>query len=199
MKRLAFLAFALAAVVPPTVASAQTRQKLSFQASGLYAGLGGDAYEGLTSGPGGEAQIRYTPGAFSLGLGVQYTSHDVKSDPFVGTSSMVGVFAEPRYVLPLNSSWVFPYVSARLAVVRLGISVSGIEAHGTGSQLNAGGGVLIRLATNLNLDVGATMGRIDIGKQTVDRKPENVDVEGSSPSGRDLFLRIGLAVGIGSR
>jgi len=56
--------------------SAQSAQAVSLQVSGLYNVVFGNVFENLKNGLGGEAQIRYTPGALSYGLGFQYTAHD---------------------------------------------------------------------------------------------------------------------------
>ncbi|MFL5513712.1 MAG: hypothetical protein ACJ8CN_14910, partial [Gemmatimonadales bacterium] len=56
--------------------AAQSAQAVSIQVSGLYNAVFGDVFETLKNGFGGEAQLRYTPGALSFGLGFQYTVHD---------------------------------------------------------------------------------------------------------------------------
>jgi hypothetical protein len=50
---------------------AHSSQRVVVQVSGLYAELFGKTYEGLGGGSGFEAQLRYTPGAFSIGAGYQ--------------------------------------------------------------------------------------------------------------------------------
>ena len=52
-------------------ASAQSAQRYSVQASGIFVGTFGEAYDGLKSGPGFEAQFRITPSAWSYGFGIQ--------------------------------------------------------------------------------------------------------------------------------
>ena len=61
-------------------AGAQTRSTWSVQASALYAGLKGDAYDGLDPGAGFEVQVRrkLTP-LSSLGCGFQGTYHSLTS------------------------------------------------------------------------------------------------------------------------
>ena len=81
--------------------------------------------------------------------------------------------------------------------------MSGTTVHLTagGTQLNIGGGVLLRLSPTMNLDLGATFGAIHfadvkadvpgLGSQTFDT--------GSAGNGQNLVLRVGLAVGLGKR
>jgi hypothetical protein len=192
---------AAATVVPTAIAAAplraQTGTPFSVQGSALYAGLFGDAYAGLQSGPGGEVQIRYTRDMLSIGVGTQYTAHTIDHEGFSGSAHLDGVFFEPRLVILTSSLTIFPYLSARAAVVRLTLREnSGIEAHGTGGQFNGGGGVLVRISDRVHADVGATYGGIHVN-ETVDRVPNNVEIVATAPSGRDLFLRAGLGVGIG--
>ncbi len=52
----------------PGLLAAQSAQRWSVQASAIGVGGGGDAFAGVSTGWGGEAQIRYTPSAFSLGV-----------------------------------------------------------------------------------------------------------------------------------
>src|SRR5690242_791789 len=97
-------------VTASTRAAAQSAQAFSVQVSGLYIGFGGSAYSEMSSGAGGEAQVRYTSGAMSLGLGYQYTRHTMEGEE--GHMSNAGAFIEPRYVFSTSSPSFAPYVSA---------------------------------------------------------------------------------------
>jgi hypothetical protein len=99
---------------------AQTAQPISFQVSGLYNGVFGNVFDGLQDGFGGEAQIRYTPGALSLGAGFQYTVHGL--DIFTENARFYGGFFEPRYRIHTGSNVLAPYVSARFSVLKMGFS-----------------------------------------------------------------------------
>jgi len=158
---------------------AQSAQAFSIQVSGLFIGFGGSAYSEMSSGGGGEAQLRYTSGAMSLGLGYQYTRHTMEGEE--GHMSNSGVFIEPRYVFSTSSPSLAPYLSARLSLLRM----SGImEEDSNGGNVNFGGGILARLTSRLNLDFGATYGYTRFSG-------------GISGSGSDLVLRAGLAIGLG--
>jgi hypothetical protein len=152
----------------------------------------------MKGGPGGEVQIRVTPNAWSFGLGVQSTSHDVADAILYGNATLRGVFFEPRYVFSAASTRLFPYASGRAVFMRQSTSALGIESHAYGTQMNLGGGVLVRVASNVNLDLGSTFGWINLGKPTIDRNPDNVElVDSFKTSGKNVLLRVGLAVGLG--
>jgi hypothetical protein len=187
------LAASLAALAP---AAAQTSQRFSAQASALFVTLSGDAYESLKNGPGFEAQLRFNPGALSIGGGFQFSNHDIDNEgfenPVDGSIKLYGAFLEPRLVIVTQSTRLAPYVSARLAYLRQSLDVEGFEGHANGYQVNGGGGVLIRLAGNVNLDLGATFGYIDFSEATASGTT-SVDPD----SGTNWVLRAGLAFGLG--
>ncbi len=184
-----------------TSLSAQSAHRWSLQASGLYVGVYGDAYEGLSNGAGFEAQVRYTPSAFSLGIGVQSSLHDVTVAGFQ-TVSLAGAFIEPRYVLDIGSDRAAPYVAARVSYLRQQADVTELgetfALTADGTQLNGGGGVLVRLSPRLNLDIGATYGAITFEDVVITNSSgATVTVPGSSGSGRNLVLRLGVSIGLG--
>jgi len=181
-------------------AAAQTAQRFSVQASGLYMNLFGDAFDGIERGLGGEAQLRFTPSALSIGAGFQYTDHNTVEIP--GTSStfhLYGGFLEPRYVIDVGSQTVAPYVSARFSILfQESKEVSGtaqeFETSATGLTLNGGGGVLFRLGPRLNLDLGSTFGYTRFG----DYESGGETFDDTDTSGSNVVVRIGLALGLGS-
>jgi predicted porin len=186
-------------------AEAQTAQRFSIQGSGLYAPLQGSAYENLKAGNGFEAQLRYTPGAFSYGAGFQYTKHD-PSDKLglVANTSIMGGFFEPRYVFDVGSNVLAPYVSARLAYLRFKSTIPdqptapAQEATASGTQINGGGGVLFRLSPRINFDAGVTYGSIRLNDLTVTDKSSGRTTKDPSQSGQNFVFRLGLAIGLGS-
>jgi hypothetical protein len=175
-------------------ATAQSAQRFSVQGSGIYAALLGEAYEGFNGGPGFEAQLRFTPGALSFGIGYQYTSHQFVSDP--ANLRLDGGFFEPRYVIIIGSNTFAPYIAARVAVLRQSYQGGGLRGSTTGVTVNGGGGVLTRLGSRLNLDLGVTYGYATFGES------EYRDTAGNtfpfpSGSGSNVMVRAGLAIGIG--
>jgi hypothetical protein len=177
-------------------AAAQTAQRFSVQASGLYAKLFGDAFANVGRGLGGEAQLRYTPGALSIGAGFQYTDHDTP-ETSDATFHLYGGFLEPRYVIDVGSSTAFPYISTRFSILSQKITRPDgtgqeIETSATGVTLNGGGGVLFRLGSRVNLDVGSTFGYTHFG----DAETEGSTNPNTSASGSNIVVRLGLALGL---
>ena len=144
MKRLAVCIPIAATLAGATPAAGQTAQRFSAQASALFVTLSGDAYESLKNGPGFEAQIRFNPGAFSVGGGFQFSNHDIDDEaigtPIDGSVKLYGAFFEPRYVIATQSTMFAPYLSGRLAYLRQSLDVEGAEGKANGFQINGGGG-----------------------------------------------------------
>jgi hypothetical protein len=205
----------LLAAFAVTEAQAQSAQLVSLQFSGLSALLFGQEFSDIDPGFGGEAQIRFTPSAFSIGGGFQFTTHG--SDLFAGDPTvssgfsfqLYGVFVEPRVVVPVESDVVAPYVSARLSVLRERGSVTAqdptigeveITASATGVLGNAGGGLLFALSRRVNLDLGVTVGYGTFGDLTVEVDGVEIDLGpvGGSRAGGNVVFRAGLAIGLGS-
>jgi len=165
------------------------------QVSGLYNGVYGDVFSGVRSGYGWEAQLRYTPGAFSIGAGFQYTTHDIQTQP--EDIRFYGAFLEPRYRIRTGSNVVAPYVSARFSLLKVGFSGEDLELDSSFIQVNGGGGILYRLGPQLNLDLGATFGYDRLGDGTFSRKSSGSSVTVQGDSGANLVVRLGFALGIG--
>jgi hypothetical protein len=174
---------------------AQSAQAISLQASGLYNGVFGNVFDGLRDGLGGEAQIRYTPSAFSVGAGFQYTVHGIDNRP--EDFELYGGFVEPRYRIHTGSNVLAPYVSARFSLLKVGFTGGEFSTDANFIQLNGGGGILYRLGSRINLDVGATYGYDRLGGGTLKRKSTGTSTTFDSSSGSNVVVRLGFAVGIG--
>jgi hypothetical protein len=189
------LAACLTAVLPAGV-HAQAAQRFSIQGSGLIIKLFGDAFPGAKIGYGGEAQIRYTPSALSLGVGFQYTSHEVEGVD--NRATLIGGFFEPRYVISTSSSSLFPYLSGRFYIVKLKSDneAAQIRTKATGIAANGGGGVLVRAASRINVDIGATFGYARFNKFKFENLATGVTSEQDiSNNGSNLVGRLGLTIG----
>jgi hypothetical protein len=217
------LGLVLLGVCLATPAYAQSRQRVSLQFSGLYAKpFGGDFKDfDVGNGAGSEVQIRYTPGAFSIGAGFQFTAHSspgyvmVLDDGSIVDVSGVGAkifggFIEPRYVIFLNSDRVAPYVSARLSLLNYRTNTDwaarGQPFAGTmdwttmGLTANGGGGLLVRLNSRTNLDLGATYGYSSFGAYSItirEQSGASLKDHFEGGHGSNVIVRVGLAVGIG--
>jgi hypothetical protein len=213
MRRLASVCAAIAWLgVGARHASAQTAQPISVQLSALYEGLAGDAFDDVRPGTGGEAQLRYTRGAWSVGLGYQLTRHRYRYcalpaasggsclADIVGRISGSGIFFEPRYVFDAGSDVFAPYASGRFSIVRQNnVGDPLYDFSVTGSSANGGGGLLFRMTPRINFDLGATIGYTRFSSyRAVDRQTgEEFGGSTGGASGSNFVLRAGVAIGIG--
>jgi hypothetical protein len=188
----------LGSLLVGATADAQSAQRWSVQGSGLVVTAQGSAYEGLGTGVGAEAQARYTPSQFSIGVGLQGSSHAVTATGLNDERvTLSGLFVEPRRIFDSGSDAWAPYVAARAAVLQQRLTVDQFTGTATGVQLNGGGGVLFRLNPRANLDVGATYGIINFADVEISGSGIGTQrIEGSSGTGRNLVLRVGLSYGL---
>ena len=173
---------------------AQSAQPFSLQASGLVIGVFRGVFMGLQDGIGGEAQIRYTPGALSVGAGFQFTIHELEDR--TENVRLYGGFVEPRYRIHAGSNVVAPYLSTRFSVLKVGFSQGDLSLSSTYVQLNGGGGLLTRLTSRLNLDVGATFGYNRLGGGTLTSKSRGTAEPVASSTGSNIVIRLGLVLGL---
>jgi hypothetical protein len=173
---------------------AQSAQPFSLQASGLFNGVFGNVFTGLQDGIGGEAQFRYTPGALSVGAGFQVTVHEVTDR--MENVRFYGIFVEPRHRIHVGSNVAAPYVSARVSLLKIDFSGGDLSLSSTFVQLNGGGGLLVRLASHVNLDAGATFGYNHLGSGMLTSGSSGASVPVESGSGSNVIARLGLAIGL---
>ena len=183
-------------------AAAQSAQAVSVQVSGLYNAVFGDVFQSLKNGFGGEAQLRYTPGALSFGLGFQYTVHDrppVDAGEPALDLRLYGGFIEPRYRIHTGSNVWAPYLSARFSLLKVGFSDPAFSLSSSFIQINGGGGLLYRLSSRVNLDMGATFGYNQLGSGTLEfeNNSNTTTREIELSSGANMVVRVGFAFGIG--
>lgn len=191
----------LAAACITSPAAAQSAQRWSIQASGLYVAVFGSAYNGLNNGVGGELQVRVTPSLWSYGFGAQFSKHGLSNSPG-NNIGLSGIFFEPRRVFDIGSANVAPYVSARLAYLQQAADVSSsggqtFTLSASGFQGNVGGGFLTKLSPRVNLDLGVTLGLIRFGDVTAKSGSQTSTFSGTSGTGQNVVARVGLAIGLG--
>jgi hypothetical protein len=189
------LTYVLIAVPLGERAEAQSAQAISIQFSGLYNGVYGDVFTGLQDGFGAEGQLRYTPGALSIGAGFQYTNHGLDNRP--EDTHLYGGFIEPRYRIHTGSNVTAPYLSARVSLLAVGFSGGDLTLSSTFVQLNGGGGLLYRIGPRVNLDMGATFGYNRLNSGTLRSKSSGTETAIDSSSGSNLVVRLGFAFGLG--
>jgi hypothetical protein len=162
------------ALLLATPARAQSAQPVAFQVAALFTSIraGGTS----SAGAGVEPQLRLNRvfsgesfGAVSIGIGGQYTIHRESQDKLV----LAGVFLEPRWVPAIESSRFFPYLSGRVAVMRMTATFRfADDGTSSGTAFGAGGGFAIKLTRQTNLDAGAQLIRQRFGAiGTVTFKP----------------------------
>jgi hypothetical protein len=173
-------------------ARAQTGTPFAIQGSVIRVIPSGSAFSDTKGGTGFDLQLRRGLGLWSIGAGVQYSSHEVTGA--TNKLGLTGIFVEPRRVFP--AAQVAPYISMRGAVFRQSLTTNGTSASATGFQANAGGGILIGVAPNVNIDAGGTFGVMKFGTYTV-TLPGGESVSQPGGTGSNLVLRVGLAVGFG--
>jgi hypothetical protein len=178
MKMRNLLVLCVLFIASPVALSSQTAQPYSVQVSALHNWMGPDHM-----GVGFEVQGRWNPGLLSIGGGIQRTTHL----DFGDATTLTGFFIEPRRVF-LAGDRTAPYASARFAVTQWreesGTPLSsrdGYDESFTGVTVNAGGGLLFRVTSRSNLDLGITVGASYVDE---DLWPGAVS-------------RIGFAVGVG--
>jgi hypothetical protein len=144
---------------------AQSAQPFAVQLSGFVTTA--KAADKRVAGFGIEAQQRFNRvyasesfGAASIGIGLQYTEHTRVRDKL----KITGVFLEPRWVPPIGSGQIFPYVSARVVVQRLRGEFQFASSGSTnGSMIGIGGGLAVKLSRIVNLDAGLQLVRQQFG------------------------------------
>ena len=161
--RLATVALASALVVgSPLVA--QSAQDYGVQVAFLSTAIrsGGSNIQGAGVEPQFRINRLYSTesfGALSLGIGGQWTQHSSGGDDL----TITGVFLEPRWVPATSSTQFFPYLSARLALLR---QSSNFGSGSGGSGFGAGGGLAVKLTKTINLDAGVQIVRQTFGEFT---------------------------------
>jgi hypothetical protein len=212
MRRLASVCGAIAAIATASPLRAQTAQPISVQLSGLYEGLAGDAFDDVRPGVGFEGQLRYTRGAWSVGLGYQTTRHRYRYCALAASNGSgclaniagringSGIFFEPRYVFDAGSDVFAPYVSGRFSIVKQNdVGDPLYDFSVTGSSANGGGGVLFRVTPRINFDIGATVGYTRFTSYRAVDRQTGAQFSGSTggASGSNFVVRAGVAIGIG--
>ena len=165
-------------------ANAQTAQRWSIQLSALGVELTNVSNDELRFGGGVEVQARFNPSALSIGFGIQSTRHTLSNQLLARdrTVTYTGGFVEPRLILGSLGDLLAFYASARFMSLRATTEVSGVETKVEGAALAGGGGILIRITSRLNAELGATA-----GKEYYNR---------DAGEGTTIVTRLGVALGL---
>jgi hypothetical protein len=190
-----YVPFAIGIVTCPL--AAQSARPISVQASYLRVSIFGGSLGGVTAANGFEGQLRYTKGRWSVGGGMEYSKHAIDGAPSGYGLRRVGPFVEPRFLLPTSSNTIAPYIAGRLSIVSVTALVPSSATNvaggsSTGTTLNAGGGLLIRMAPRVNLDVGISGGYSSYGSV----KFPSGTTSGSLGTGGNFIIRAGFSLGL---
>lgn len=164
---------------------AQTAQPVSLHASAFTTQL---TIDGATTsnGIGGEVQLRFTSGLFSVGIGGQLTTHPSLQQ---GGARLAGVLVEPRLVIDVGRNSFAPYVAARLGYVRvLGLA----DASTEGFDAGGGAGFIVPLTSRVNLDVGGALVRSLYESQVRGQQ----STQKTSFQSMNYAAKVGLSVGL---
>jgi opacity protein-like surface antigen len=192
------LALGAALVVAPLTLVAQSAQPWSLQGSLFTANakLGAST----VGGAGFEAQLRYTPAsAWSLGGGLQYTSHTSGNDEL----NLTGFFLEPRYALDIGSDRFAPYLAGRVAMLsqkstlQITSTFRATDVTSNGTAFGAGAGLIVRSTARVNFDFGVAMVSQSLGSTTATNGSTTYNIKFESFLG--YLAKAGISIGFGSR
>jgi len=156
----------------------------------MYLSPNGVDFRGTDAGPGADAQLRLSLGhRLSFGLGAQWSRHGAPS--LSSHFTVLGIFAEPRFAIPVAPSGVQPYVAARAGYARERIVAGGTTYHADGRFYGAGGGLLFSVAPAVHVDVALLFGAVHFG----DFRSSGGTVTGTRRDGSAFLIRGGVVVG----
>lgn len=184
-------------------ATAQSRQLVSVQGSGMLTSLHGTAFEGLRigTGLGGELQVRINPGFWSLGGGLQVTRHASSGLGLTNHMTLAGIFLEPRYAFPMDNRIVRPYVAGRLSILRQSTELQDLLAthsvRARGLAIGGGGGFVARVNDFVGFDLGIAATTVNFG--TFKYQRSGVDTGQDAGSGVSFVVKAGLNIGLGKQ
>ena len=184
MSRRVLLAVLIALLTAVPAAQAQTAQRWSIQLSALGVELTSVSNDELRFGGGLEVQARFNPSALSIGFGFQTTRHTLENSLLARDVAVTytGGFVEPRLILGTIGDLVAVYGSVRFMSLSAKYEVGTTEEKIQGAAISGGGGLLIRITSRLNAELGATA-----GKEYYNRDAD---------TGTTVVTRLGLAYGL---
>ena len=158
-----------------TTSERVTKQQTGFriQVGPVISVPGGDNFDGINSGFGGEAQLGFdSDSGLGIGAGLGFTSHGLEGAD--ESMSHWSIFAEPRYTFNSARPGAHPYLAGRVGYTKFNPeSGSGLLSE-TGSSFGGGAGVVFPASGALMVDIWARFSTV------------NVDVEGFDRSGTEL-------------
>jgi hypothetical protein len=150
---------------------------------------GGEDYKDTDGGLGTDAVVRFSVGErFTLGVGGHWSSHgvDFTDDPW----SVVGIFAEPRFVAGTAESAVRPFIAGRLSWARQAITVGSEDRASNGFAGGVLAGLVMPLTDAVAVEAGVGAYLLSFGDLESDIRL----IPDSESSGRALAFRLALNV-----
>lgn len=188
MKRSCTVLVAAAALAAFAVSAEAQESKFGIEVAGMYATLSGDDFQGTDAGMGFDAQGRFSINpAFSLGAGVQRTSHGI--DGASNDMGVLGFFAEPRYAFAMEGSSMKPFISGRFAMLKASLEEGGSDFEQSGMLFGFGGGAGFMVSPTVQLTGSVTYNIVDMGDLEID----GTKVPDSEASGSSLAVRFGVS------
>lgn len=156
----------------------------------IYLAPAGVDFRGTDAGPGLDGQLRFSAGSHvSFGLGVQWSRHGAPS--LASHFTVLAIFAEPRFAIPVPSNPVQPYVAARVGYAHERIVAGGTTYHADGRFYGVGGGLLFRVGRAAHIDLSLLFGPVHFG----DFSSAGGTLAGSRRDGSAFLIRGGVVVG----
>ena len=156
----------------------------------IYLAPAGVDFRGTDAGLGLDGQLRFSAGShLSFGLGAQWSRHGAPS--LTSHFTVLAIFAEPRFAIPVPPSAVQPYVAARLGYAHERIVAGGTTYHADGRFYGAGGGLLFRVGRAVHIDLSLLFGPVHFG----DFSSAGGTLAGSRRDGSAFLIRGGVVVG----
>jgi len=128
--------------------------------------------------------VHHTLGPPSIGFGFQTTRHTLANSALARdlTITYTGGFVEPRLIVGSIGDLVAIYGSVRLMSLSAKYEVATTEEKIQGAAISGGGGLLFRITSRLNAEIGATA-----GKEYYNRDAD---------TGTTVVTRLGVAYGL---
>ena len=156
----------------------------------IYLAPAGVDFSGTDAGPGLDGQLRFSAGPhLSFGLGAQWSRHGAPS--LASHFTVLAIFVEPRFAIPVPPSAVQPYVAARVGYAHERIAAGGTTYHANGRFFGAGGGLLFRVGRAVHIDLSLLFGPVHFG----DFSSAGGTVTDSRRDGSAFLMRGGVVVG----
>ncbi len=123
------------------------------QLSGEFVSHNGTGTSHIAPTGGVTLEIRHTTGNIQVGVGLQHSVHSLGNIP--EQYGLLGLFAEPRYVLRGFSDRIAPFFGARGGLFFERVAKSGANFKASGLGIGGTAGIIYQLSSQVGLEIGA--------------------------------------------